>query len=71
MEETISGDIYIGGMETDAMKQIARVVKNLQLIYPNIRYHLYSGNEDDVNERLDKGLLDFELYLAKFIQIPI
>src|SRR6476660_2137918 len=25
MEETISGDIYIGGGETDAMKQIARV----------------------------------------------
>lgn len=24
MEETISGDVYIGGGETDAMKQIAR-----------------------------------------------
>ena len=57
MEETISGDVYIGCGETDAMKQIARVVKVLQLSYPNIRYHLYSGNEDDVTERLDKGLL--------------
>lgn len=59
MEETISGDVYIGGGETDAMKQIARVAKDVQLRYPNIRYHLYSGNEDDVTERLDKGLLDF------------
>jgi DNA-binding transcriptional LysR family regulator len=63
MEETISGDVYIGGGETDAMRQIARVVKDLQLRYPNIRYHLYSGNEDDVTERLDKGLLDFGLLI--------
>ncbi len=63
MEETISGDVYIGGGETDAMRQIARVVKDLQLSYPNIRYHLYSGNEDDVTERLDKGLLDFGILI--------
>ena len=30
MEETISGDIYIGGGETEAMKQIARVAKDVQ-----------------------------------------
>ncbi|MBT2654611.1 LysR family transcriptional regulator [Bacillus sp. ISL-18] len=77
MEETISGDVYIGGGETDAMKQIARVVKELQLRYPNIRYHLYSGNEDDVTERLDKGLLDFGILIQpadlskyNYINIP-
>ncbi|MEH7416560.1 LysR family transcriptional regulator [Neobacillus drentensis] len=63
MEETISGDVFIGGGETDAMRQIARVVKDLQLRYPHIRYHLYSGNEDDVTERLDKGLLDFGILI--------
>jgi len=63
MEETISGDVFIGGGETDAMRQIARVEKDLQLRYPNIRYHLYSGNEDDVTERLDKGLLDFGILI--------
>lgn len=63
MEETISGDVYIGGGETEAMKQIARVVRDLQFSYPNIRYHLYSGNEDDVTDRLDKGLLDFGILI--------
>ncbi|MEI2394737.1 MULTISPECIES: LysR family transcriptional regulator [Paenibacillus] len=63
MEETISGDIYIGGGETDAMKLIARVARDLQLRYPNIRYHLYSGNEDDVTAQLDKGLLDFGILI--------
>jgi DNA-binding transcriptional LysR family regulator len=61
MEETISGDV--GGGETDAMRQIARVVRGLQLCYPNIRYHLYSGNEDHVTERLDKGLIDFGILI--------
>jgi DNA-binding transcriptional LysR family regulator len=77
MEETISGDIYIGGGETDAMKQIARVAKDLRLRYPNIRYHLYSGNEDDVTDRLDKGLLDFGILIQpadiskyKYMNIP-
>ncbi|WP_046173569.1 LysR family transcriptional regulator [Domibacillus indicus] len=77
MEETISGDVYIGSGETDAMKQIARAAKDLQSRYPNIRYHLYSGNEDDVTERLDKGLLDFciliepaDLSKYNYINIP-
>lgn len=63
MEETVSGDVYIGSGETDAMKQIARVVKNLQSKYPHIRYHLYSGNEDDVTERINRGLLDFGILI--------
>lgn len=63
MEETIGGDVYIGGGETEAMKHIARVAKDVQLRYPNIRYHLHSGNEEDITERLDKGLLDFGILI--------
>ena len=63
MEETIGGDVYIGGGETEAMKHIARVAKDVQVRYPNIRYHLYSGNEEDITERLDKGLLDFVILI--------
>lgn len=58
-EEVVSGDIYIGGGETDAMRLIARTATELQKISPQVRYHLFSGNADDVTERLDKGLLDF------------
>ncbi|WP_350299212.1 LysR family transcriptional regulator [Peribacillus frigoritolerans] len=78
MEETITGDVYIGGGETDAMREIARVVKDLQISYPNIRYHLHSGNEDDVTERLDKGFLDFGILIQpadlskyNYIDIPV
>ena len=59
MVEAVGGDIYIGGGETDAIKYLAKIAKELHDTYPNIHYHLYSGNAQDVTERLDKGLLDF------------
>lgn len=58
-DEVINGDIYIGGGETDAIRILAHTAKKLQEKYPHIRYHLFSGNADDVTERLDRGLLDF------------
>jgi len=64
-EGDISGDVYIGGGETSAMRLIARTARELQERYPHIRYHLYSGNGDDVAERLDKGLLDFGLFIDR------
>ncbi len=64
MNEVINGDIYIGSGETDAMRLIAKVVKKLQEEHPHIQYHLYSGNADDVMERLDNGLLDFGVIIG-------
>lgn len=63
MEDVIGGDIYIGGGETDAVRLIAGTAKELRDAYPNIHYHLYSGNAEDVTERLDKGLLDFGILI--------
>ncbi len=40
MENSISGDIYIGGGETDAIKLIGRTAKRLREQYPGIHYHL-------------------------------
>lgn len=62
-DEVIGGDVYIGGGETDAVRIIAKVLKQLQMKYPHIKYHLYSGNAEDVSERLDKGLLDFGIII--------
>lgn len=59
INEVISGDIYIGCGETESMKYLAEVMKELQNEYPGIKFHIYSGNAEDVTEKLDKGLLDF------------
>ena len=58
-DEIVSGDVRIGGGETYAMRLIAKVVKDLQREYPHIKCHIFSGNAEDVTDRLDKGLIDF------------
>ena len=59
INDIIGGDIYIGSGETDSMKYIAEVMKDIHNDYPDIKFHIYSGNAEDVTEKLDKGLLDF------------
>ncbi len=61
--EIIGGDIYIGGGETEGMRLVGKVIKKLQTKYPTIQYHLFSGNAIDVAEHLDKGLLDFGIFI--------
>lgn len=64
-KEPISGNIYIGGDETNATAFIAKAAKNLQKAHPYIQYHMYSGTSDDVKDRLDKGLLDFGILIDR------
>lgn len=76
ISETISGDIYIGGGESDCMKHIAQIIKEIQEDYPEIKFHIFSGNAEDVTEKLDKGLLDFGVLiqpvdLSKYDNIPL
>lgn len=75
--QDIHGQIAIGCGETEGMRIIAKSLNKLQLKYPNIIIHLYSGNADDVSERLENGLLDFGLLIDPtdknqydFIELP-
>ena len=61
--EMISGEIYIGGGETDAMRFIAETLKDLLKDFPAIQFHLYSGNADEITDRLNSGLLDFGIVI--------
>ena len=58
------------------MKLIAEVMKEIQEEYPEIKFHIHSGNAEDVIEKLDKGLLDFGILiqpidLSKYDHISI
>ena len=60
-EESIAGDIYIGAGETEAVHYLTRAARRLQERYPEVHFHIASGDTVDVIEQLDKGLIDFGL----------
>lgn len=76
LEEADSGDIYVGAPESDSMGLFVQIVRKLQDEHPRIRCNIYSGNMQDVCEKLDKGLLDFAIVmnyvdLSKYNYLPM
>ncbi len=62
----VSGDIYIGGGESYVMGLIAKAARSVQCDYPNVKFHLFSGDSGTISERLDKGLIDFGIFIEPF-----
>ena len=58
--EELSGDIYIGGSTSETILSVAA---DLRREYPDVRFHFYSGDAQDVSERLNHGSLDFAVML--------
>ncbi len=67
---TLTGSVTIGGGETLAVEELAKVLSAVRAEYPDIHFHLTSGNAEDVVERLEKGLLDFALVIEPFDTSP-
>jgi len=74
----LNGDVYIGCGETEGMRLIAKAIKNVQMDHPDIKFHLHSGNAEDITELLEKGLIDFgvligvhELSKYNYLKFPI
>ena len=57
--EITGGEVRIGCAESYQIKYLARAIRSFRENYPLFRYHLTSGNTEQVIERLDKGLIDF------------
>ena len=59
----VTGIIRIGAAETPGMEHIADLFAGLKRQYPGLSIYLFSGNEDDVEEKLSLGLLDFGILM--------
>ncbi|MBQ8134419.1 MAG: LysR family transcriptional regulator [Clostridia bacterium] len=60
-DDHISGDIYIGAGETVAVRFLTQAANTIRRTYPDIHFHIISGDDTDVKEQLDDGLIDFGL----------
>lgn len=59
----ITGNIRIGAGETRAMQVVLGAFADVRRDYPGVTCELYTGNADAVEERLERGLLDFALVI--------
>ena len=66
LDDITGGDLYFGLAESYQISLLAREINTFKQNYPNLRYHITSGDTEQVAEKLDKGLLDF----AVLAEIP-
>lgn len=59
LDELTGGEVHIGCAESYQIKYLAQAIHSFKKKYPLFRYHLTSGNTEQVTERLDRGLIDF------------
>ena len=64
-DDTITGEIYIGAGETDTVRFIAKAIQAIRQEYPQIHFHIFSGDRITVLEELDNGLIDFGMIFGE------
>lgn len=62
-EEELSGEIAIGSGEIKGMSTLAKAMESFHSIHSLVRFDIYSGNADNIKEKIENGLLDMGLLL--------
>ncbi len=55
----LAGELHLGMAESYQIRLVAQELRKLKESCPGLRYHVTSGDTEQVTERLDRGLLDF------------
>lgn len=59
LDDITGGDIYFGLAESFQIRYLAREIREFKKTFTDLRYHITSGDTEQVTEKLDLGLLDF------------
>lgn len=75
-QENVSGIISIGCNELRSVQELARAMTVFQERFPKVKFELYSGSNEEIQERLEQGSLDMGLFiepvrLEKYTTIPM
>lgn len=75
-DQSFQGNISVGCAESVAMRFFASVATNFRNNYPGIHYYIRSGTTEALIELLERGLLDFGIFVGesdikKFNHFPL
>lgn len=77
-DKKINGEISIACGETYAMNYLLEIYKKIHRANPLITISLFSGNDEDIREKLNNGLAEFALFIGltnldnyNFIKLPL
>lgn len=59
LDDVLGGEIYFGLAESYQIRHLAAEIRSFKNSYPDLRYHITSGDTEQVTEKLDKGVIDF------------
>ena len=78
LDDIQGGDLYFGLAESYQIRYLARQIKVFKNLYPNLRFHITSGDSEQVIEKLNSGILDFAVLVEKpdpaiydFMELPV
>ena len=74
----LRGEISIGSGDLEGMSLLSDLLASFQALHPQVTYQIYSGNADNIKERIEGGSLDLGLLLEPvdiskydFIRLPV
>ncbi len=77
-DEELSGSIAIGSGDYQSSRILAALISDFHRKHPLVEISIYSGNSDNIKERIERGILDFGLLLEPvdiskydFLRLPI
>jgi len=61
--QEVSGTVAIGLTGSESTREIARIITDFQKEHPGVKFSLTSGSNEEIEEKLALGVLDFGLFL--------
>lgn len=65
-EDTLTGTVSIGCVELKSVQELSAWIVAFQRQYPKVKFELYSGSNEDIQERMEQGTLELGLFLLPF-----
>lgn len=77
-QQVLSGEVAIGSGEYRSSVLLAQILTQFHRQHPQVHYEIFSGNSDDIKERIERGLLDIGFLLEpvdvskyEFVRVPV